>query len=60
MSDKIFYMCVDKLEKLAKRLGISYEKLNVIIFVIGYPIVTVGLIIVYLTKWGKLNDNRSR
>ena len=50
MSDKIFYMCVDKLETLAKRLGISYEKLNVIIFVIGYPIVTVGLIIVYLTK----------
>ena len=50
MSDKIFYKCVDELEKLAKRLNITYEQLNVIIFVIGWPIVTVGLIIAYLRK----------
>lgn len=48
--DKVFDLCVDSLEWLAEKLGITYKELNVIIFVIGYPIITVGLIIAYLTK----------
>ena len=48
--DKTFYKCVDSLEWLAKKLNITYEELNVIIFVIGWPVVTVGLIIAYLKK----------
>ena len=48
--DKTFNQCVDKLEWLAKKLNITYEELNVIIFVIGWPVVTVGLIIAYLKK----------
>ena len=50
MTDKIFYGCVKSLQWLANKLHISYEQLNVIIFVIGYPIVTVGLIVAYLNK----------
>jgi len=48
--DKTFYKCVDFLQWLADKLNITYEELNVIIFVIGWPLVTVGLIIAYLTK----------
>ncbi|MFZ1288639.1 MAG: hypothetical protein WAR79_01010 [Melioribacteraceae bacterium] len=48
--DKTFYKCVESLEWLADKLGITYEELNVIIFVIGYPIVTIGLITAYFKK----------
>ena len=50
MMDKTFNKCVDSLQWLADKLNITYEQLNVIIFVIGWPVVTVGLIIAYLTK----------
>ncbi len=50
MADKIFIGCVESLEWLAEKLNLTYQELNVIIFVIGWPIVTVGLIIAYLTK----------
>ena len=50
LANKAFKKCVDSLEWLAKKLNITYEELNVIIFVIGYPIVTIGLITAYLRK----------
>ena len=50
MADKIFNKCIDSLEWLAKKLNLTYEELNVIIFVIGWPVVTVGLIIAYIIK----------
>ena len=50
MIDKTFYKCVDSLQWLADKLNITYEQLNVIIFLIGWPVVTVGLIIAYLNK----------
>lgn len=49
MTYKIFYICADSLQWLADKLNITYEQLNVIIFVIGWPVVTVGLIIGCLT-----------
>ena len=36
--NKIFYKCVDYLEIWAEALGISYELINIIIFIIGYPL----------------------
>ncbi|MBL1215807.1 MAG: hypothetical protein D8M61_20860 [Ignavibacteriae bacterium] len=51
--DKTFNGCVNLLERLAKRLNVTYEELNLIIFVIGWPAVTVGLIIANLKKRGK-------
>jgi hypothetical protein len=35
--DKTFNKCVDSLEWLAKKLHVTYEQLNVMIFVIDYP-----------------------
>ena len=51
--NKTFSGCVDNLEGLAKKLNITYEELNVIIFVIGWPVVTFGLIVAILKKRGK-------
>jgi hypothetical protein len=50
LANKTFNKCVDSLEHLSEKLGLSYEELNVLIFVIGYPIVTIGLITAYLKK----------
>ena len=50
MTEKIFDNCVKSLEWSAKKLHMTYEELNVLIFVIGWPIVTIGLIIAYLNK----------
>ena len=50
MTNKIFNSCVDLLDWLADKLHITYEQINVVIFVIGWPIVTVSLITAYLNK----------
>lgn len=50
LANKTFNKCVNSLEWLSEKLGISYEELNVLIFVIGYPLVTIGLITAYLKK----------
>ena len=43
MIDQVFKMCVRWLETLANMLGISYEAVNVWIFCVLWPIVTVIL-----------------
>lgn len=42
---KAFDRCVDLLEWLAKKLGISYQALNIWIFVILWPLITIGLVV---------------
>jgi hypothetical protein len=42
---KAFDRCVDLLEWLAKKLGISYQALNIWIFVVLWPLITIGLIV---------------
>lgn len=46
MIDLIFRWCVILLVGLADLLGISYEAVNVWIFVILWPLITLGLIAV--------------
>ncbi len=50
MSDKIFELCVNFLEWLAKKLGISYEQLNVILFVFLMPALFLLLLILLIIK----------
>ena len=45
--DFIFKVCVIVLVDLANFLGISYEAINIIIFVLLQP----GLILLFLTLW---------
>ena len=40
MIDKLFFKCVDLLTNLAEKLHISYETINVLIFCIIWPLIT--------------------
>jgi hypothetical protein len=47
--DYLFYLCVDILVWLAKVTGTTYEFVNIVIFVIGYPLFVIILLwIIYL------------
>ncbi len=49
MIDYLFYLCVDILIWLAKITGTTYEFVNIVIFVIGYPVFVIILLwIIYL------------
>ena len=51
MIDYIFYWCVDILASLAKATGTTYELINILIFIIGYPLfVIILLLIIYLQR----------
>ncbi len=43
--DKLFWACVKILEIWSERLGISYEELNIWLFVVLHPLLTLTLII---------------
>ena len=45
--DSIFQFCVDILRETAKIIGISYEAINVWIFVIIHPLITTYLFYQY-------------
>ena len=54
MVDYIFYLCVDILAWIAKITGTSYEFINILIFIIGYPLFTLFLIIIIYLQNKKL------
>lgn len=59
MIDHIFYLCVDILAWLADLTGTTYELINIIIFIIGYPLfvlVLIGIIYYQNKKLKKLNS----
>ena len=49
--DKIFKICVNSLEWLAIKMHLSYEQINVILFVILMPLLFLTLIILLIIKW---------
>jgi hypothetical protein len=54
MIDAIFDKCVDLLVFLANQLGMTYEAINVWIFVIIWPIFTLALIILVILQQLKI------
>ena len=54
MMDKIFYWCVQILELTAKKLGTTYEAINVWIFCIIEPIVFMAMLAVIIVQAKKL------
>ena len=55
MINIIFYWCVNLLNEWAKFFGISYELINIIIFIIGYPLFVLLLLsIIWIQR--KKND----
>tara|TARA_B100001029_G_C14609170_1_gene208082 strand:+ start:33 stop:221 length:189 start_codon:yes stop_codon:yes gene_type:complete len=59
MVDYLFYLCVDILAWLANATGTTYELVNIIIFVIGYPIFVILLLLIIYFQRKKINNLRS-
>ena len=45
MTDKVFYGCVNLLHYIANKLGMTYNQINVWIFCVIWPAITIALII---------------
>ena len=45
--DTIFWICVKIMQVMSKMLGITYQQLNVILFVILHPAITLILYVKY-------------
>tara|TARA_B100001769_G_C21598859_1_gene337255 strand:- start:93 stop:284 length:192 start_codon:yes stop_codon:yes gene_type:complete len=56
MIDYIFYLCVDILIWLAKATGTTYEFINILIFIIGYPLFVVVLITIIYRQYKKIKE----
>ncbi len=55
MINQIFYWCVELLSDWAKIIGISYELINIVIFIIGYPLFVLFLMIIIFRQRIKIN-----
>ena len=56
MINKIFNYCESLLYDWADILGISYELLNIIIFVIGYPLLVLFLLVIVFRQRSKIKQ----
>ncbi len=56
MVDQIFDWCVRVLVYWAHILGITYKEINVWVFVVIWPIVTIGLIIIIILQQRKIRQ----
>ena len=58
MIDKAFIGCVNLLEWLAKKLGTTYKSVNVWIFCVIWPIITLALIAAVIWQWFTIHHLR--
>ena len=56
MINKIFNYCETLLYDWAEIIGISYELLNIIIFVIGYPLLVLFLLVIVFRQRSKIKQ----
>jgi len=54
MINYMFYLCVDILAWLAKATGTTYELINILIFIIGYPLFVMVLLGVIYWQYKKI------
>tara|TARA_B100000035_G_C20596248_1_gene377650 strand:+ start:332 stop:523 length:192 start_codon:yes stop_codon:yes gene_type:complete len=55
MVNYLFYLCVDILVWIAELTGTTYELVNIVIFVIGYPLFVILLLFVIYFQNKKIN-----
>ena len=56
MVDYLFYLCVDILVWLAELTGTTYELINILIFIIGYPLFVILLLIIIYFQYKKIRE----
>ena len=49
-TDQVFEGCVDILQWGAKKTGMTYRQINVAVFCVVWPVVTIGLVAVAILK----------
>ena len=54
MVDTIFYWCVNFLAKIAAVFGTTYEWINILIFIIGYPLFVLFLFLIIYYQHKKI------
>ena len=59
MINYIFYLCVDILALLAKATGTTYELVNILIFIIGYPLFVMTLLGVIYCQYKNIRKLKS-
>ena len=55
MVNYLFYLCVDILVWIAELTGTTYELVNIVIFVIGYPLFVILLLFLIYFQNKKIN-----
>ena len=60
MIDYLFYLCVDILVWLAELTGTTYELINIIIFVIGYPVLVILLLFIIYFQYKKIKKMENK
>ena len=60
MIDYLFYLCVDILVWLAELTGTTYELINIIIFVIGYPLFAILLLFIIYFQYKKIKKMENK
>lgn len=56
MMDQIFDWCVEVLVYWANIIGVTYKEINVWVFVILWPILTVIMTVVIVVQWRKIRE----
>ena len=54
MINYLFYLCVDILVWIAELTGTTYELVNIVIFVIGYPLFMILLLFIIYFQYKKI------
>ena len=53
MIDKLFLLCVKLLQWLAGKFGTTYEAVNILIFCIVWPLITLALVVIIIVQHSK-------
>ena len=60
MINYLFYLCVDILVWIAELTGTTYEFVNIIIFVIGYPLFVISLLFIIYFQYKKIKKMENK
>ena len=60
MINYLFYLCVDILVWIAELTGTTYELVNIVIFVIGYPLFVILLLLIIYFQYKKIKRIESK
>ena len=60
MINYLFYLCVDILVWIAELTGTTYELVNIVIFVIGYPLFVILLLFIIYFQYKKVKKMENK